>query len=286
MSAAGFGEIAEQLRRATVQVRIDEGRSGSGSGVIWNQQGVIVSNAHVVRGENVEVEFWNGEVVRARILKRNARRDLALLATDQPAPATAQWADSSGLSSGDSVLAVGNPLGFIGALSTGIVHSVGPYRQLGRQDWVQANIRLAPGNSGGALADSAGAVVGINTMVAGPLGLAVPSSDVAKFVARPAPPLLGVTIEPIPMQLNSRPAVGLRIQQVMPDSRAHFASLRPGDVIIGLDGEFFSSPEDLEDRLMKGGLVYLGFLRGGKPVAREVAIALGPTEPGRLAAAA
>ncbi|MBM3758717.1 MAG: hypothetical protein FJW36_00560 [Acidobacteria bacterium] len=285
MSAPGFGENAEQLRRATVQVRIDEGRSASGSGVIWNGQGAIVSNAHVVRGENVEVEFWNGEVVRARILKRNARRDLALLSTDRPAPAAARWADSGRLIAGEQVLAVGNPLGFIGALSRGIVHGVGPFRNLGRQDWVQASIRLAPGNSGGALADSSGAVVGINTMIAGSIGLAVPSSDVAKFIDRPAAPVLGITVEPLSIQLNSRPAVDLRIQQVMLNSRAHFASLRPGDVIIGLDGEFFSSPEDLEDRLMIGGLVHLGFLRDGKPVAREVAIALGPEEPGRLAAA-
>lgn len=102
--------------------------------MIWNGQGAIVSNAHVVRGENVEVEFWNGEVVRARILKRNARRDLALLATDRPAPAAAQWADSGWLIAGEQVLAVGNPLGFIGALSMGIVHGVGPFRNLGRQD--------------------------------------------------------------------------------------------------------------------------------------------------------
>ena len=285
--APGFGEIAEQLRRSTVQVRADEGRAGSGSGVIWDQQGRIISNAHVVRGSLVEVEFWDGDVVRAKVLRRDARRDLALVEVERkPLPAP-RWGDSSLLKPGEEVLAVGNPLGFIGALSTGVVHAVGPRQGLGPQDWVQAQIRLAPGNSGGALANATGAVVGINTMVAGPLGLAVPSNDVAKFVGRAErAPMLGVTIEPAPIRIGSQLALGLRIQQVLPESKAARASLLAGDVIIGVDGEFFSSPDDLEDRLLKGGLVRLEFLRGGKPVPREVNIELGPQDEGRLQAAA
>lgn len=290
MITPGFGEIAGQLRRATVQVRIDQGRTGAGSGVVWNRQGQIVSNAHVIRGENVEVEFWDGDVVKATRLRRDARRDLALIeVTRSPLPAPV-WADSSQLKTGDPVLAVGNPLGFHGALSTGVVHSVGPHRQIGSQNWVQARILLAPGNSGGALANASGAVVGINTMVAGPLGLAVPSSEVASFVKRAllpeAPPIPGVTIETISFRHASRLALGLRIQQIEPGSKAQLASLLPGDVIIGADGKFFSSPDDLFDRLGKGGLVQLEFLRGGKPVPREVAIPLGPIADRGLSAAA
>jgi serine protease Do len=284
---AGIGEIAEQLRRSTVQVRVDEGRSGSGSGVIWDQQGRIVSNAHVVRGSLVEVEFWDGEVVRAKVLRRDARRDLALVSVDRKSLPAPRWADSNRLTRGEEVLAVGNPLGFIGALSTGVLRAVGPMQGLGPQSWVQAQIRLAPGNSGGAMADATGAVVGINTMVAGPLGLAVPSNDVAKFVGRAGrTPVLGVTIEPAPIRIASKLAMGLRIQHVAPQSKAERASLLAGDVIIGVDGEFFSSPEELEDRLLKGGLVRLEFLRGGKPVPREVNIELGPQDEGRLQAAA
>ena len=290
MITPGFGEIAEQLRRATVQVRIDKGRTGAGSGVVWNQQGQIVSNAHVIRGENVEVEFWDGDIVKAKLLRRDARRDLALLEVNRsPLPASF-WADSSQLKPGDPVLAVGNPLGFVGALSTGVVHTVGPHPQIGKQNWVQARILLASGNSGGALANDSGAVIGINTMVAGPLGLDVPSSEVASFVKRallPAmPPILGVTIETITFRFASRLALGLRIQQIEAGSRAQLASLLPGDVIIGVDGEMFSSPDDLFDRLGKGGLVKLEFLRGAKSVPREVAIPLGPIEDrGRSAAA-
>ena len=160
MITPGSGEIAGQLRRATAQVRSNEGRTGSGSGVVWNRQGQIVSNAHVIRGENVEVEFWDGD-------------------------------------KGNNVLAVGNPLGFA-----------------------------------------------------------------------------------------SRPALGLRIQQIVPGSKAQVASPLPGDVIIGAGGKLFSSPDDLFDRLNKGGLVQLTFHRSGKAVPREVAIPLGPIADGRLSAAA
>ena len=282
MITPGFGEIAEQLRRATVQLRIDQGRTGSGSGVGWNQQEQIVSNTHVIRGENVEVEFWDGDGVKAKLLRRDARRDLALIEVKRsPLPAIV-WADSSQLRPRDPVLAVGNPIGF--------VHSVGPHHQIGNQNWVQAHILFAPGNSGGALANSAGAVVGINMMGAGPLGLAVPSSEVAPFVnlalLPEAPSILGVTIETISFRHASRLALGLRIQQIVPGSKAQLASLLPGDVIIGVDGKFFSSPDDLFDRLGKGGLVQLEFLRGGKPVLREVAIPLGPIADRGLSSAA
>ncbi len=286
----GFGEIAEQLRRSTVQVRVDEGRSGAGSGVIWNQEGRIVSNAHVVRGSAVEIEFWDGEVVKARLLRREERRDLELLAVDRkdlPAP---QWADSSLLRSGEVLMAVGNPLGFVGALSTGIVHAVGPHRNLGKQPWVQAQIRLAPGNSGGALANAAGAVVGINTMIAGNLGLAVPSNEVARFMDRASrreeTAVLGVKIQPIQVRVLSKLVAGLRIEEIVPNSKAECASLIRGDVIIGLDGEFFSSPDDLADRISEGGLVHIEFLRSGKPVPREVAVSFLPGIEGRLSAAA
>ncbi|WP_051669451.1 S1C family serine protease [Bryobacter aggregatus] len=289
MSGPGFGEIAEQLRRSTVQVRVDGGRAGSGSGVVWSADGKLISNAHVVTRDRVEVEFWDGEVMPARLLRRDGYRDLVLLAVERTAMPVPAWADSSLLREGEEVLAVGNPLGFVGALSTGVVHGLGPLQGLGEKHWVQANIRLAPGNSGGALANSTGAVVGINTMVAGPLGLAVPSNEVAAFVKRagqPDEPLLGVTVETVPLRVGARRAVGLRIQQVAPNGRADVASLRPGDVIIGMDGQIFSSLDEWSVRLLKGGLVHLEFLRNGKAVPREVVIALSPGAEGRIAAAA
>ena len=98
---------------------------------------------------------------------------------------------------GELVIAVGNPLGFIGALTTGVVHSLP-----NRKRWLAADVRLAPGNSGGPLADAQGRVIGINTMIAGGLALAVPSNAVGEFLSGRAArgPVLGVTLQPVPLR--------------------------------------------------------------------------------------
>lgn len=275
-----FGETGEKLRRSTVQVRVDGGRAGQGSGVVWDSGGHIVSNAHVVTSPKAEVELWDGRRYRAEVLRRDPGRDLALLRVGAPDLPVPEWGDSSRLRAGELVLAIGNPLGFVGALSTGVVHAVGPFPGLGRKEWVQASVRLAPGNSGGALAEASGKVIGINTMVVagrGAIGLAVPSNEVKRFVERvedPGAPKLGVSVETVPFQLGSQLATGLRIQQISPGSKAESASLKIGDVIIGIDGKFLDSPEDLLERMRASGVMKLEFLRGGRPVPREVAIAI------------
>jgi serine protease Do len=109
---AGYGEIAERLRRATVSVR--DGRRGQGSGVIWSRNGLIVTNAHVARGETEEIELWDGRRFAARTLLRDPWRDLAVLralASDLPAAAIG---DSAAVRPGELAIAVGNPLGFAG----------------------------------------------------------------------------------------------------------------------------------------------------------------------------
>src|SRR5258706_12605695 len=107
------------------------------------------------------------------------RRDLASLKIGATGLPAATPGDSSALRVGELVIAVGNPMGFIGALTTGVVHALP-----NRKRWVAADVRLAPGNSGGPLADAQGCVIGINTMIAGGLALAVPSNVVAEFLAR------------------------------------------------------------------------------------------------------
>lgn len=111
MSAAAFGEIAEQLRRSTLQVRVDGGRIGQDSGVVWSGDGRIVSGAHVVTGPDIEIEFWDGEKSQATVLRRDTRGDLALLRVKRANMPVPKWADSSRLRSGEAVVAVGTPLG-------------------------------------------------------------------------------------------------------------------------------------------------------------------------------
>ena len=196
MAIHGFGEIAEQLRRSTVLVL--PGDRGNGSGVIWSADGVIVTNAHVVRGSQMRVQLWDGREFDASLVSRDTNRDLAELRINAANLPAAAAADSSQVRPGELAIAIGNPLGFVGALTTGVVHAVGPLRRFGSQPWVQADVRLAPGNSGGPLADARGRTIGINTMVAGRLALAVPSNAVANFLAAdPIDAWLGVTVAPV-----------------------------------------------------------------------------------------
>ena len=177
----GFGEIAESLRRSTVQVFLN-GRGGSGSGLVWNRSGLILTNAHVARGDSAELELWDGRRFPARVLLRDPWRDLAVLRTTATDLHPAVIGDSDAARPGELVLAVGNPLGFAGALSTGVVHSVGPIRGMGRQRWIRAGVQLAPGNSGGPLANAQGQVIGINTAIVEGLGVAAPSKSAVELV--------------------------------------------------------------------------------------------------------
>ena len=180
--------------------------------------------------------------------------------------------DSSSLRAGELVIAVGNPLGFIGALTTGVVHGLGPIRGLSTQGWVQASIRLAPGNSGGPLADARGRVIGINTMVvSGGLGLAIPSNVVADFLRRGAAPSLGIVVRPV----HNGGALGLLVLEISPDSAAAAASLMLGDVLTGVNGRIFQSLSDLSETLESASdTVTLQFMRGDRRVPREVHVRL------------
>src|SRR5579863_8192967 len=172
----GFGEIAEHLRRSTVQV-ILEGSRGGGSGMVWNEAGTILTNAHVARADGARVELWDGRRFSARVTSRDARRDLAALQLDGASGLVpVQPGNSDAIRTGELVIAIGNPLGFAGALSTGVVHSTGALAGMGRQSWIRADVRLAPGNSGGPLANAQGQVIGINTAIVYGLGVAVPSN--------------------------------------------------------------------------------------------------------------
>jgi serine protease Do len=150
----------------------------------------------------------------------------------------------------------------------GIVHA-GETRR-----WIQSDVRLAPGNSGGPLADAKGRVIGINTMVVNRLALAIPSNIVARFVARRGKPArrLGVTVQPV-----SVPQFGLLILEIDPDGPAHLAGLRIGDVLTGAAGRPFEAPFDLALSLEAAGdRALLDVLRGGRPAVCEVEFAPQP----------
>ena len=175
---SALAAIAEQLRRITV--RILGPHAAAGSGVIWTTSGLVVTNAHVTRGGAVAV-LSTGRRAHGRLLAWDGEADLAALVIEADGAPAAEIGDSSALRTGELVLAVGNPLGLRGALTAGIVH--GTSQGSGNARLIQADLKLAPGNSGGPLADARGRVIGINAMVSGGLALAVPSRAVARFLA-------------------------------------------------------------------------------------------------------
>lgn len=272
----GFGEIAERLRRVTVHVT----ENGSGSGVICDPYGTIVTNSHVVRGDRARVTLWDGRSLPGTVTARNRERDLAVIrvaGVDLPAITIA---DGAPVQPGSLAIAVGNPLGFSGAASAGIVQAVGPLPGLGPRGWIQAQVQLAPGNSGGPLADVEGRLIGINTMVAGPLGLAIPNTAVLAFLRGDRPRRLGISVDLARFQ---RGDVGLVLTGVESGGPAAEASLRRGDVLLSAGGERVRSIDDLAIRIEAAGDVLpVRFLRGGDPAVREVAVRL-PSREARAA---
>ncbi len=287
MAIEGLGEIAEQLRRSTVLIHA--GSRGSGSGVIWSGDGTIVTNAHVARGSYTRVQLWDGREFDAAVTARDPRSDLATLRIHANSLPAARPADSSQLRPGELAIAIGNPMGFVGALTTGVIHAIGPVRGLGFQSWVQASVRLAPGNSGGPLANASGRVIGINTMVAGRLALAIPSNAVLDFLTSgPRSAWLGVTVHPVRLPRANGHAFGLVLLEVEPDSPAAQASLMAGDILLGTEEEPFRSIEDLARAIDGVGfrLLRLQFLRGSYSRVRRVTVRLGMPIGGKDSVAA
>jgi serine protease Do len=280
------GRVAETLRRCTVQIHFGGGRQrGNGSGAIIAAEQVI-TNAHVVRGSTIMVESWEGKSFSASVLKIDARRDLALLAAPGLNAPLVSLGDSSTLKPGTPVVAIGNPLGFVGAVSSGIVHSVGRLRSNAPTvlDWILADLQLAPGNSGGPLADFQGQVVGINTMIAaGGLAFAVPSRAVQRFFkANPEKPSLGVVIRSVELPAKGP---GMLVLELAPGGAAEVASLLAGDILIAANGNRLRYPEDLMTAIedVTDGLLRLEFRRGGRDALRYVTAQM---QPARVRSAA
>ena len=268
--------VAASLSRSTVQVHHT---SGGGSGVIWDSNGLIVTNAHVVTGMGARVELSDQRVFDAVCVKRDRCLDLAILKVDATNLPAATICNSDTLRVGELVLAVGNPLGAVGALTTGIIHAVSPLNTPNK--WVQADIKLAPGNSGGPLADAQGRVIGINSVIAGGLALAVPSNTVKRFLSQErSRPYLGVSLQPVIISQISRRGKGFLLLEVEQGSLAQKAGLLIGDVLIGVTGKFFRATTDLAQALWQtnpGESLQLDFLREGKYMTCTVRMPDGKT---------
>jgi serine protease Do len=191
----------ENVRQSLVEIRNGQ---GAGAGTIWRADGLVVTNAHVVRGRHsLSVTLPDKRTFPARVLARDDRHDLAALSIDATDLPTIEVGDSRVLKAGQWVMAIGHPWGVAGAVTAGVVIGEGaqlPEMAVSGREWIAVSLHMRPGHSGGPLVDIDGRIVGINTMITGPdVGMAVPVHVVKAFLRaagleetiKPAPPTRG-----------------------------------------------------------------------------------------------
>ncbi len=175
------GDLADLLRQAVVELRSPR---GGGAGIIWGGDGLVVTNAHCVpRGAELRIDS-GGRMHRAEVIAYSREHDLALLHASAVRGPTLELRDVHSLRPGEIVFAHGHPLGMSHSMTMGAIHGVATHPRTGEPRFVIADVRLAPGNSGGALVDADGRLVGINSMVVGGLGVAIPAGVAQAFVTR------------------------------------------------------------------------------------------------------
>ncbi|WP_193509725.1 S1C family serine protease [Cryobacterium sp. BB736] len=245
--------VAESLLPSVASVQVETARGrGAGSASVVGADGFLLTSAHVVTGARAVVAaFADGTEVAADVFGRDTLSDLAVLRAKGPVPRPVVLGDAAELRVGQLVVAVGNPLGMAGSVTAGIVSGLG--RSLptpsGRviDEVIQTDAALNPGNSGGALADSAGRMVGVNTAAAGMgLGLAVPINATTREIittlmtrGRVRRAWLGIASMQVPLAPDLAAKVGsptgLEVAQVVTGSPADEAGLYRGDIIVHLD---------------------------------------------------
>jgi S1-C subfamily serine protease len=284
----------------TVLVRTPEGE-GEGSGVVWDREGSIVTNHHVVASaQSVRVALASGERLAARVQAGDPRTDLAVIKVDRRDLPPAQFS-SSLPQVGQLAVAIGNPLGFENTVTAGIVSGLGRAIPTGGRTpalvgLIQTDAAISPGNSGGALVGQDGKVMGINAAYIPPearavsIGFAIPSPlvvDVVKQLlatGRVRHAFLGVGLAELSPEIAQRFSIdteeGAIISSVEPATPAARAGLRPGDVIVAVDRKPVTSVEDVFAALRRaqpGDRISLTVLRGG--TRRTVAVTLADAPP-------
>jgi S1-C subfamily serine protease len=264
-------DVVDRVGPAVVRLAVhggDNGRSrgGTGSGVIVAPDGLILTNSHVAgTASRIDVTTADGQDLHARLVGDDPDTDLALIRVDEAVTlAAAPLGDSKRLKRGQLVIAIGNPLGFESTVTTGVVSALG--RSLrsrnGRliDDVIQTDAALNPGNSGGPLVSSHGEVVGINTaVILGAQGICFAvAANTASFVlgelvrhGRVRRAFIGIAAQATAIPPLRRRAAGLTqdravmIATVEADSAAAQARLKPGDIIVALDGMTIAGADDL-----------------------------------------
>jgi serine protease Do len=262
-------DLAPSVANLRVTRRLRGGRTamGGGSAVVITPDGFLVTSAHVVEGSRSgSASFVDGREMRFAVVGADPLSDIAVLRAAAEDLVPAQLGDASDLRVGQLVVAIGNPHGYAGSVTAGVVSALGRSLPVGRrggprrmvENVVQTDAALNPGNSGGALVDGAGRVVGINTAVAGVgLGLAVPINDATRRIistlmadGRVRRAWLGVAVgpRPLPPRVAGRLGRGTAVEviEVVDGSPADLAGLHPEDLLVEIDGIRLEGADDLQ----------------------------------------
>ncbi|MEZ4504817.1 MAG: trypsin-like peptidase domain-containing protein [Thermomicrobiales bacterium] len=269
---AELSGLYEQVRPSVVQVNRG---NGNGAGTIWREDGLIVTNNHVAGQSNtLQIILGDGRQFEGRVVAREPEKDLALVEIDARDLPAVRIGDSTRIRPGQLVITVGHPYGQTDYLTAGIICAAGQAatdRGPRSGDLIQMDARIAPGNSGGPLIDVDGRVLGINAMVAGRLGMAIPSAAVERFVAGLVPggahAYLGINgvVAALP---NASQDVGFVLTEVLDGTPAARAGLMIGDVVLSIAGHQIVDQESIPAAMLRvqpGDEVEIGLTRGGVP---------------------
>ncbi len=279
-----LAELVAEVKDSVVQVR--SGARGSGSGIVWRADGIIMTNHHVVANrEHATVLFSDDRELRATVIARDPMLDLAALKVDAIGLAAAPVGASEAVRVGQLALAIGNPWGRRGVVTAGIISGVGAIEtgwRHSKAEYLRSDVQLAPGNSGGPLLDARGCVIGINAMIfGGDLSVAIPSHIATQFlaVAEGQQPVLGVAVQPVelPEAIGTavRRELGLLVVAVQDDSAAARSGLYIGDVLLDIAHTAVDDAHILKYALAQhsvGDRIAVRVLRGGELRTVDVAL--------------
>jgi putative serine protease PepD len=299
-SSLSVGDIYRSTYKGVVEITVSsqtttpfgngETQQAQGSGFVYDDQGHIITNQHVVDGAtSISVRFWNGQTYKAELVGTDASTDLAVIKVDAPASVLQPLplADSSSVSVGDGVVAIGSPFGLEGTVTSGIVSAL--HRQMTSpnhftiDDSIQTDAAINHGNSGGPLLNSQGDVIGVTSQIESDsggndgIGFAIPSNTVTSIVSqlissgKAEHAYLGVAVE-------TQNGV-VRITQVRSGTPAAQAGLRTGDVVTAIDGKDVASADALTSAVSAkspGDTISVTYTRDGTSHTAQIKLATRP----------